>query len=523
DADQTLFQIQFVGADDAVARLFAVFILDGYPGAEIHLVRIGRLLADDLELFQALGQKAHAAVDLPQHLLAVGVLGVFRAVALGRRLADRLCHLRSAHMPQLMQLGPQARFAFRRDQWGTGGARRAIAAHGLSVPGRGAKSSKPLSWFSAFAQHAQRAGTQRASGAENTGQADQQSAYHRQQKQPEVRLPAHVEGIAIEQETYQLAAQSSEQASGSTEQAELGAPGADEQPALGAQCAQQRALANAFVQCCLQPCEEDRNAGGEYEQQHVFNGQSDLGEDAAQLRQQRVDLQKRHAGEGAAELDEFRILAGRQVEAGQIGGGQVLQGLWFEDHVEIGLESVPVHLAQAGDLRFTFDAANVEAQAIANLEFQAFGQLGFDGNVRQLTGVCAVPPAACGDQVVRWLQFGPGQAQIALDSALTAAFLAHQLAHRLLVGQDQQARYHRIQRYWRGRQFGEARGDGIPFGRQYIEREVIGRIFRQLVLPGVQQLAAQQGDQRHGQQDQAEGQRLAGGGQRVAQQLPKTQ
>src|SRR5690606_29601579 len=211
--------------------------------------------------FHVTGVQTCALPIFPQHLLAVGVLGVFRAVALGRRLADRLCYLRPAYMPQLVQLGAQARFAFRRDQWGTGGARRAIAAHGLSVPGRGAKCNKPLSWFSAFAQHAQRAGTQRASGAENTSQADQQNAYHRQQKQQEVRLPAHVEGKAIEQETYRLAGKSSEQASGSTEQAELGAPGADEQPALGARCAQRRALANTFVQCCPQPCEEDRDAG----------------------------------------------------------------------------------------------------------------------------------------------------------------------------------------------------------------------------------------------------------------------
>ena len=74
DTDQALFQVQLVGADDAVARLFAVFVFDGDPGTEVHLVRIGRLVADDLELFQTLGEKAHATVDLAQHLLAVGVL-----------------------------------------------------------------------------------------------------------------------------------------------------------------------------------------------------------------------------------------------------------------------------------------------------------------------------------------------------------------------------------------------------------------------------------------------------------------
>ena len=61
------------------------------------------------------------------------------------------------------------------------------------------------------------------------------------------------------------------------------------------------------------------------------------------------------------------------------------------------------------------------------------------------------------------------------------------------------------------------------FRWQHIEGEVIGRLFGQLVLPGIQQLAAQQGDQRHGQDDQAEGQRLPRGGQRVTQQLAQAQ
>ena len=52
---------------------------------------------------------------------------------------------------------------------------------------------------------------------------------------------------------------------------------------------------------------------------------------------------------------------------------------------------------------------------------------------------------------------------------------------------------------------------------------MIGGVGGQLVLPGVQQLAAQQGDQCHGQNDQAKRQRLAGGGQRLTQQLTQTQ
>ena len=198
----------------------------------------------------------------------------------------------------------------------------------------------------------------------------------------------------------------------------------------------------------MQPGEQHGDAGGEHEQQYILDGQGDLGEDAAQLRQQGVDLQQRHAGEGAAEGYQLRVLAGRQVEAGQVGGRQVLQGLRLEDHVEVGLETVPIHLAQAGDLRVAFDTADIETQLVAELQLQAFGQLGFDGNARQLAGVRSAPPIASGDQVVGWQILGPGQAQVALDGALAATFLGYQLAYRLTVDHDQTARHHGIQRGW---------------------------------------------------------------------------
>ncbi len=48
---------------------------------------------------------------------------------------------------------------------------------------------------------------------------------------------------------------------------------------------------------------------------------------------------------------------------------------------------------------------------------------------------------------------------------------------------------------------------------------MIRRIGRQLLLPVVQQFAAQQGDQCHGQEDEAEGQGLPSRRERTAQQL----
>src|SRR5690606_29591838 len=71
----------------------------------------------------------YAAVDLAQHLLAIDVFGVLRAIAQGGGLAHRLGDLGSAHVPQFMQLGAQTRFAFRGDQRGTRGTRGAVTTH----------------------------------------------------------------------------------------------------------------------------------------------------------------------------------------------------------------------------------------------------------------------------------------------------------------------------------------------------------------------------------------------------------
>ncbi|MNN63385.1 hypothetical protein D3C81_1787600 [compost metagenome] len=70
-------------------------------------------------------------------------------------------------------------------------------------------------------------------------------------------------------------------------------------------------------------------------------------------------------------------MPGCQIEAGQVGGRQVLQGFRLEDHVEVGLEAVPVDRAQAGDLHLALQATNGEGQLVAEFELEAQGQLGF--------------------------------------------------------------------------------------------------------------------------------------------------
>jgi hypothetical protein len=64
---------------------------------------------------QALGQKAHAPVDLAQPLLAVQVVAVLAAVAVLGRPVHRLDHLGALFVDQVQQLAAQARVALRRE------------------------------------------------------------------------------------------------------------------------------------------------------------------------------------------------------------------------------------------------------------------------------------------------------------------------------------------------------------------------------------------------------------------------
>jgi hypothetical protein len=81
-ADVAGGHVEFVRPDDAVARTCAVRALELDPCAEEHPPRVRRGLCDDHHAIQAPAQEAHAAVDLTQAALAVGVLGVLGAIAL---------------------------------------------------------------------------------------------------------------------------------------------------------------------------------------------------------------------------------------------------------------------------------------------------------------------------------------------------------------------------------------------------------------------------------------------------------
>src|SRR3546814_2940059 len=73
------------------------------------------------------------ALPFSERLLAVGVLGVLGAVALGRGGGEGPDHFGAAHPPQVVELGFQPRVPGRGDQSGALLARRAPASHGVPV------------------------------------------------------------------------------------------------------------------------------------------------------------------------------------------------------------------------------------------------------------------------------------------------------------------------------------------------------------------------------------------------------
>ena len=79
-------------------------VFDGDMGSEEDATRLGGVGAHDLEFVQALGQELDAPVDLTQPLLAVDVLGVLRAIALGGGRGDLAGDARPLDAQELHQL-----------------------------------------------------------------------------------------------------------------------------------------------------------------------------------------------------------------------------------------------------------------------------------------------------------------------------------------------------------------------------------------------------------------------------------
>src|SRR5258708_9272151 len=93
-ADVAPVHIEFVRADDAVPAQFARTAFDLHPGPKVHSFWIApfriRHRIDDRHALEPLAQEAHAPVYFMETFFAVGVLRIFRSIALRRSLGTPL-------------------------------------------------------------------------------------------------------------------------------------------------------------------------------------------------------------------------------------------------------------------------------------------------------------------------------------------------------------------------------------------------------------------------------------------------
>ena len=103
----------------------------------------------------------------------------------------------------------------------------------------------------------------------------------------------------------------------------------------------------------------------------VLHGQRRLVHHAAHLREDRFDVDRRHFREPPHELQQDAALFARDVHAGDVRAGGVVERAGREHHEEVRPERVPLHLAEARDLRVDDLAGDVVGELVADLRARA--------------------------------------------------------------------------------------------------------------------------------------------------------
>jgi hypothetical protein len=104
EAELALGWIGLVGADERVRLRLAVLVAHLDDGAETHHVTAELFRTHDDRTIETLGEQLHAPIDLAQALLAVDILGILGAIALGGSLGHLAHHLGALDAHQPLQL-----------------------------------------------------------------------------------------------------------------------------------------------------------------------------------------------------------------------------------------------------------------------------------------------------------------------------------------------------------------------------------------------------------------------------------
>lgn len=150
----------------------------------------------------------------------------------------------------------------------------------------------------------------------------------------------------------------------------------------GSEDAEEDAFLKTLVASAEDGGDEDQKTGGHGEAGHESNGEGDAVEDVIEGSQDDGDVDGGDVGELA---DDLALKGGGglgRFDAGDedVKGGGVIEGAEGKDDEEVGLDSAPIHLAQAGDLGFEGNALDVPLQSIAETDAEFAGDAVLDGH-----------------------------------------------------------------------------------------------------------------------------------------------
>ena len=215
-----------------------------------------------------------------------------------------------------------------------------------------------------------------------------------------------------------------------------------------------------------------------------------------------VQVDDGHAGVALEQRHQDLSLLLRDVGAGNHRVRQV-GGVRREYELKIRVESIPVDAAQVAELRLQRHAAHVESQAVAEVNSQPGRGLRFRRQFRR-PGVRFVPPLAAHYPVPLREAGRPGNVGGAFDKAPAfgegqGPFLCRNAVYVGEPGPYERQRFGQVRHT-----FAQQTAHPRPFLGGDIDEEVIGRVFRHGLAPGVQEVGAHQAQQQHGHKAQTE-------------------
>jgi hypothetical protein len=187
-------------------------------------------------------------------------------------------------------------------------------------------------------------------------------------------------------------------------------------------------------------------------------------------------------------------LLGR-AEGAHVGDRHVGQLADREHDEEVGAHRAPVDLAQRRDLGLGLQAADVEAQRVAQLQAQRLRDALLDAGAAGSSGVQRPPPL-----VVRRLGGAVGQVELAVDQALGAVLGVVVGTDLAPVHRHQPAADHRVPVVALHAGVAQRLLERVALLRHHVDDEAVRRVRRRGLAPAGDQVGAQQHQQHQRQQ-----------------------